>query len=180
MSADRPRGKRGPAPGYGAKGGVRVTVRLTDHAHAAVSAEASNRYSKSDVIAAIVERWARDRANIIWREATFAEARAGDTIRIAGTSVVTVVDVATAKGITSILSADVTGRQMEATHRSDTPIEIDTGGRLLHVTGDAELSRDGSDALAVVAQAAVAHLADRRGRDMGGEGRGEGPEPPTE
>jgi hypothetical protein len=59
---DRPRGKRGPAPGYGAKGGVRETVRLTERAAAAVRAEASaTGKTKSDVMGGIVEVWAEQR-----------------------------------------------------------------------------------------------------------------------
>lgn len=123
---DRPRGRRGPAPGYGAKGGVRITVRLSDQAEAAVTAETNPhaKISKSDVVAAIVEQWANERAAMTWKQATFADVQAGDTIRIAGRAVRTVLDVGTVGGVTSILDADVIGRQWEATHRSDMPIEI--------------------------------------------------------
>jgi hypothetical protein len=122
----RPRGKRGPAPGFGAKGGVRVTVRLSDQAEAAVTAETNPhaKIGKSDVVAAIVEQWANERTAMTWKQATFADVRTGDTIRIGGVAVRTVLDASTIDGVTSILDADVTGRQMEATHRSDMPIEI--------------------------------------------------------
>jgi hypothetical protein len=59
---DRPRGKRGPAPGYGAKGGKRKTIRISEHAAGVVAAEAeATGKTESDVMGDVINEWAETR-----------------------------------------------------------------------------------------------------------------------